>query len=121
MKDITNKIICFDIEVVLENQIIGGNKMREKIIKNISFNFPRQVHEGNLIILGSDGELSVLNDTSKFLYENCDNENICTLTRRLIDACVEKDELDEEAVEIDVVNVITKFEEMGFIIFQNKV
>lgn len=94
--------------------------MREKLIKNISLNFPHQEYEDNLIILGRDGNLSVLNSTSKFLYENCDNESVHTLTRRLLDACIEKDELDEKTVEMDVMNVIVKFEKRGFITFQNK-
>lgn len=94
--------------------------MREKLIKNISLKFPHQVHEGNLIILGSDGELSVLNNTSKFLYENCDNESIHSLTRCLIDACIEKDELDEKTVEMDITKAIEEFERRGFIAFQNK-
>ena len=94
--------------------------MREKLIKNISLKFPHQVHEDNLIILGRDGELSVLNNTSKFLYENCDNESIHSLTRCLIDACIEKEELDEKMVELDIINLITEFEKRGFIAFQNK-
>ncbi len=93
--------------------------MREKLIKNISLNLPNLEYEDNLIILGGDGNLSVLNNTSKFLYENCDNESVHTLTKRLIDACVDKDELDEKIVERDVMNVIVKFEEKGFITFQN--
>ena len=48
--------------------------MSEELIKNISLNFPHQEYEENLIILGKDGSLSVLNNTSKFLYENCDNQ-----------------------------------------------
>lgn len=40
--------------------------MSEELIKNISLNFPHQEYEENLIILGKDGSLSVLNNTSKF-------------------------------------------------------
>lgn len=55
--------------------------MSEELIKNISLNFPHQEYEENLIILGKDGSLSVLNNTSKFLYENCDNQSVHTLTK----------------------------------------
>jgi len=94
--------------------------MSEELIKNVSLNLPRQEYEDNLIILGKDGSLSVLNNTSKFLYENCDNQTVHMLTKRLIDACIEKDELDEEKVEMDVMNAITQFEKKGFVTFQNK-
>ena len=94
--------------------------MSEELIKNISLNFPHQEYEENLIILGKDGSLSVLNNTSKFLYENCDNQSVHTLTKRLIDACIEKDELNEKKVEMDVLNAIVQFEKKGFITFQNK-
>lgn len=94
--------------------------MSEELIKNISLNFPHQEYEENLIILGKDGSLSVLNNTSKFLYENCDNQSVHTLTKRLIDACIEKDELNEKKVEMDVMNAIVQFEKKGFITFQNK-
>lgn len=62
----------------------------------------------------------MLNNTSKFLYENCDNQSVHTLTKRLIDACIEKDELNEKKVEMDVMNAIVQFEKKGFITFQNK-
>lgn len=34
--------------------------------------------------------------------------------------CIEKDELNEKKVEMDVMNAIVQFEKKGFITFQNK-
>ena len=112
-------LLCYIAKLALMSKKLG-NKMSEELIKNISLNFPQQEYEENLIILGKDGSLSVLNNTSKFLYENCDNQSVHTLTKRLIDACIEKDELNEKKVEMDVMNAIVQFEKKGFITFQNK-
>lgn len=46
--------------------------------------------------------------------------HIFSFGKRLIDACIEKDELNEKKVEMDVMNAIVQFEKKGFITFQNK-
>lgn len=68
------------------------------------------------VILGKD-ERSIfrLNETAKYIWDNCNGKKISEISRLLFDACVNKESLDIEVISEDCKEIISMFLDNGLI------
>ncbi len=117
----TNKINVSSVSVTLYENI-GKRK-----IKNMEINeFTKvkrnmvNVQEQNekLIALSSDDQkMVVLNETARFLYENCDGKTIFEIAHELYSLCINQDEISIENIIDDAIVAFLKMFEQGLIEF----
>ena len=51
-----------------------------------------------LVLDEETGAIFLVNETSHFLYENCDGQSVESLCELLFDQCIDKDQLDKRTV-----------------------
>lgn len=68
------------------------------------------------VILGKD-EKSIfrLNETAKFIWDNCNGRKISEISSLLFDACVNKESLDIDVISKDCEEIISMFLNNGLI------
>lgn len=68
------------------------------------------------VILGKD-EKSIfrLNETAKFIWDNCNGRKISEISSLLFDACVDKESLDIGVISEDCKEIISMFLDNGLI------
>lgn len=68
------------------------------------------------VILGKD-EKSIfkLNETAKFIWDNCNGKKISEISSLLFDACVNKESLDIDVISKDCEEIISMFLNNGLI------
>ena len=65
--------------------------MKDCLEKNVQKKVLIEKHEETVAIF-------LVNETSHFLYENCDGQSVESLCELLFDQCIDKDQLDKRTV-----------------------
>lgn len=89
---------------------------KEQIVRKTSAKCKTQVSgEELLVLLDGRKEINVLNQTSQFLYNNCEGKTVDAVTKELYLQCVDKEELDYENVLKDCMKAFENLEKIGLI------
>ena len=79
----------------------GGNNMvmKDCLEKNVQKKVLIEKHREYYLVLDEEtGAIFLVNETSHFLYENCDGQSVESLCELLFDQCIDKDQLDKRTV-----------------------
>jgi len=73
--------------------------MKDCLEKNIQKKVLIEKHREYYLVLDEEtGAIFLVNETSHFLYENCDGQSVESLCELLFDQCIDKDQLDKRTV-----------------------
>ncbi len=72
-------------------------------------------HGERTILKLENGQIIGLNQTAKFLYDNCDGKTLAMLCDELIKACTMNDSLDKTAVKRDCEEAMDNLHALGLI------
>ena len=69
--------------------------MKDCLEKNVQKKVLIEKHREYYLVLDEEtGAIFLVNETSHFLYENCDGQSVESLCELLFDQCIDKDQLD---------------------------
>ena len=73
--------------------------MKDCLEKNVQKKVLIEKHREYYLVLDEEtGAIFLVNETSHFLYENCDGQSVESLCELLFDQCIDKDQLDKRTV-----------------------
>ena len=92
----------------------------EDLIRYYKVEEPFERHEENYLVLSEKkGEIVTLNETSFFIWDNCDRKNINEIVSMLEEVCENGAELDICLIKNDCRMAIDKMVEKGLILERN--
>ena len=73
--------------------------------------------QGNslIVLLDNDEKVCVLNETSRFLYENCSGKTVENLCKELFEIILDKESLSFDMLMNDCIEALQAMEESGLI------
>ncbi|MET3211260.1 UNVERIFIED_CONTAM: hypothetical protein ABIC26_004227 [Paenibacillus sp. PvR008] len=67
------------------------------------------------LIMDQNNEMFFLNQTAKYLWENCNGKTVSQVAKLLYDQCLDKETLDLNDIIVDCLCAFKELEQKGFI------
>lgn len=90
--------------------------MQDCLEKNVLKKVLIEKHREYYLVLDEEtGTIFLVNETSHFLYENCDGQSVEDLCEMLFDQCIDKDQLNKKEVYEGCTKALEALVKMGLL------